>query len=83
MTASTPRRGGRRPGAGRKSPVGGNRESRTISLPPRIWKWLAVCAEGDRRGGVSGAVETVITYNPLYQLWQRGETDEEDRRHRP
>jgi hypothetical protein len=36
ITAS--RRGGRRPGAGRKPPPDGNHESHTLSLSPAMWQ---------------------------------------------
>lgn len=38
IETAAPRRGGRRPGAGRKPPPDGNHESHTLSMPPAMWQ---------------------------------------------
>lgn len=59
-----PRRGGARPGAGRKPSPFGPTEPRYVYLSPALWSALATLAE-TTRGNTSVAIETVLRSAPL------------------
>lgn len=65
----SPRRGGRRPGAGRKPGPHGPREPHTVYLTPRVWRWLTSAGQG----GAGAALDTLVRLHPLFRAWDAKE----------
>lgn len=70
MTSTeSPRRGGKRPGAGRKPIAHGPAEAHTVTLSPRVWRFLT--SAGPR--GASAALERLVRRHPRFRAWDAHE----------
>jgi hypothetical protein len=64
--ATTPRRGGSRPGAGRK-PLGARKKpQQSVTLTPAAWRWLTVFGARVGADNLSQAIEKALRSHPLW-----------------